>query len=334
MYYLSVYGIFRNESHIINEWLRHYVEEGVEHFYLIDHASTDNYEDEIAEFRDKITLFKDSTDNLEIKKKNPDDNVQITLYKKYITPILHETKWIICSDLDEFMWSTNGTIADQLRTIDDTDIGLIAIPWTLYGSSGLEMQPRHVVPSFTKRQNYDTTEQKRFLNFEDKDTLGVRTNVKCIARAEAITNVGAHPHFMLIDFDKGYTVADENLEVKNYSISLADGYVSEERLKKAKIILNHYVVQSKDWFKRVKMTRGDACFEKNTRDEQYFKDFNVNDIEDDRLYQKNKHLYKHLLVKEDMEKFMDINIKKTNIYTLLFSLSILILIYFIIFVLL
>ena len=36
MHYLSVLAIFKNEGHIINEWLNHYLLEGVDHFYLID----------------------------------------------------------------------------------------------------------------------------------------------------------------------------------------------------------------------------------------------------------------------------------------------------------
>ena len=35
-YYLSVLAIFKNEKHIMKEWLLHHMKEGVEHFYLID----------------------------------------------------------------------------------------------------------------------------------------------------------------------------------------------------------------------------------------------------------------------------------------------------------
>ena len=33
-YFLSVLSVFKNESHILEEWLNHYINEGVEHFYL------------------------------------------------------------------------------------------------------------------------------------------------------------------------------------------------------------------------------------------------------------------------------------------------------------
>ena len=42
MYKLSVGTIFKNEEHIIKEWIEHYLYHGVEHFYLIDDNSDDN----------------------------------------------------------------------------------------------------------------------------------------------------------------------------------------------------------------------------------------------------------------------------------------------------
>ena len=43
-YTLSVVSIFKNESHIRQEWIEHYLTEGVEHFYLIDNGSSDQYQ--------------------------------------------------------------------------------------------------------------------------------------------------------------------------------------------------------------------------------------------------------------------------------------------------
>ena len=39
-YYLSVLAIFKNEKHIMKEWLLHHMKEGVEHFYLIDNGDS------------------------------------------------------------------------------------------------------------------------------------------------------------------------------------------------------------------------------------------------------------------------------------------------------
>ena len=42
-FYLSVMAIFRNEAHVIGEWIEHYRAFGVEHFHLINNNSVDAY---------------------------------------------------------------------------------------------------------------------------------------------------------------------------------------------------------------------------------------------------------------------------------------------------
>ena len=59
-YYLSVGAMFKNESHSIDEWIRHYLHHGVDHFYLINDSSTDNSKEVIQPYIDKgkVTLFE------------------------------------------------------------------------------------------------------------------------------------------------------------------------------------------------------------------------------------------------------------------------------------
>ena len=51
--------IVKNESHIMKEWLQHYIQQGVDYFFLIDNGSNDNYMDAINTFADKIHLIID-----------------------------------------------------------------------------------------------------------------------------------------------------------------------------------------------------------------------------------------------------------------------------------
>ena len=44
------------------------------------------------------------------------------------------------------------------------------------------------------------------------------------------------------------------------------------------IRLNHYPIQSEEYFKKVKMTRGDAHFRENIRDMNYFKAYDANTV--------------------------------------------------------
>ena len=43
MHFVSVLAIFKNEGMNIKEWIEHYIWQGIEHFYLINNDSTDNY---------------------------------------------------------------------------------------------------------------------------------------------------------------------------------------------------------------------------------------------------------------------------------------------------
>jgi hypothetical protein len=314
MYYLSIYAIFKNESHIINEWIRHYIEEGVEHFYLIDNGSTDNYEDQIEEFKDKITLFKDDT-----KYK------QIVAYNEYILPEIHNTTWIIGADLDEFIWSTDGTIVDQLKTLEEIDptIGLVQIPWEMFGSSGHIEQPKYVIPSFTKRIKYPENETDDFI-----------INVKSIGKSEAIVEFDVH-YFKI---KEGYKSVDSLFKDRGVN---PNGYISENMLKDAKLRLAHYPIQSYEWFKNVKMTRGDVATKDsdNVRDDTYFKNYDYNDIEDLKLYDKHSKIYSDLNT-EIREDFVapwnptpiQIITKKVDIISLLFVLLLLIIIAIIIYI--
>ena len=74
MNFLTVVGIFKNEGHIIREWIEHYLREGVDNFVLIDNGSTDDYQNQIGEFVEngKVSIIFDDT-----------KWAQIELYNKY-----------------------------------------------------------------------------------------------------------------------------------------------------------------------------------------------------------------------------------------------------------
>ena len=49
---LLLIAIFKNESNNIEEWIEHYINEGVDCFLLNDNGSTDNYEHKIQKYID------------------------------------------------------------------------------------------------------------------------------------------------------------------------------------------------------------------------------------------------------------------------------------------
>ena len=64
--------------------------------------------------------------------------------------------------------------------------------------------------------------------------------------------------------------------------------INENILSNAPLHLNHYAIQSYDWFMKIKATRGDATVSDNVRNAKYFWDYDKvsNDIEDTELVDK------------------------------------------------
>lgn len=250
MYFLSLYAIFKNEAQIFKEWLDHYISQGVEHFYLIDNGSDDNYKDIIKPYMDKITLFHDTESG------NGESSRQAIFYQKHIFPKFGDTEWILCVDLDEFMYTKSGTLASELRKKEYDDVGQIMVPWKMYGSSGHIKQPTSVIHSFIYR--------KKLPYF----TWG---NYKSIGRTKAIEDInGVHWYDHIKEGYRTIKYKDQN-------------EMTEEEQRDLPFQLNHYIIQSWEWFKKTKMTRGDADFTFNWRDEKYFKNWDSNDVLDDEL---------------------------------------------------
>ena len=140
MHNLVVACVFKNEAPILKEWILHYLKWGVEHFYLVNDYSTDNYLDIIKDY--PVTLFQNDFQ----------EGSELTLiYDRYFKEI--PSKWVAILDLNEFMWSPSGGIQE---TLDDS-VSQIKIDLLHFGSSGHVTQPESVVQGFTKRAKFNTS---------------------------------------------------------------------------------------------------------------------------------------------------------------------------------
>lgn len=274
MHYLSVGAIFKNESVALVEWVEHYLREGVEHFYLIDNGSTDDSIEKIKPYMDQglVTLFSDS------KKW-----AQVELYNTYFKNLESETKWMLICDLDEFVYSrrSSPTIAAFLKRQREK-VGAIRIPWKVFGSSGLIEQPESIIQSFKKRANYKG-ELKNW-SPDKKQTLS-----KVIVKTSYVDNYQIHfcrlkPGARVISARGKRLPYQEAEDSRNFQPS------NEKMLKKSFLHLNHYPIQSLDWFMEVKSRRGAADHQNHDaiRDQAYFEEFDqhANELIDDELANK------------------------------------------------
>ena len=245
---LCIVAIFKNEGHALKEWIDHYLREGVDRFFLVDNGSTDGYD--LKGYEEKVEVWM-----------NPKKHSQVELTNHYLQKA-KKYDWVLVVDLDEFMYSRKGfrTIKQYLKTIPPT-IKEILVPWKQFGSSGFKKQPTSIIGSFIHRYNTD-----KF------DTM---TQTKSIIRGDFLEKMSIHSH----------SKTDYYLPNKS-GIKLTCLNIDEKKLASLPLHLNHYRIQSWEFYSNIKMKRGDNAFTKNKRNRKTFELQDYNDIVDTELKRK------------------------------------------------
>jgi hypothetical protein len=275
---LCLLAIFKNESHILKEWIEHYLNQGVDKIFLVDNGSTDSYYSILQPYisTGKVDLVKDN------KK-----YAQVELYNKHF---LHKCKaydWVIVCDLDEFIYGRKycNSIKEFLSKVHDS-FSQVFIPWKMFGSNGYDTmeqeQPSSVISTFTKRINNNDVRhnRSRFFTYKGKGPIKCIYS-KCIVRTKYLLKIDIH-----------YSETSNNRHIT--SCVLQNNYIHPDKhftevneyiIEHSALHLNHYAIQSFNWFMKVKATRGDinSANNDNVRNKEYFKNFDFNDIDDSEL---------------------------------------------------
>lgn len=231
-YKLSLLSMFKNESMIIEEWLQHYISEGVAHFYLIDNGSTDNYETKISKFNNKISLVKD-------KERHANETQPMLFNKHFLDIIKKESEWIIIADMDEYIYSRKGfqTLSEYFLTMP-SHIDNIVLPWKNFGSSNIISQPESIKSGFISCEDP--------LHFKKRITENFVAHCKSITKTSSVISLNVHE-------------CNKHISNKYFSdFSLITNNLDFYDINKQYIHLNHYQHMSKQYYNEVKIKRGDA----------------------------------------------------------------------------
>jgi hypothetical protein len=227
MYDLSILAMFKNESMIIKDWIEHYLNEGVNHFYLIDNGSNDDYWNKIEKYKNNITLIKDPT--------RLEKNTQTFLYNKlFLETVKKETNWLIICDVDEYIYARNGhiKIMDVLNKLPK-NVEKIWLPWKIFGSNNNINQPNGIIKSFIKRK----------IEYSNDKGFG-----KTICRTKNLNNIGCCGHLLTLNKNNIYYTANgNNLETFDFTT---------ENYNKLDLHLNHYMLMSEEYYLKIKCKRG------------------------------------------------------------------------------
>lgn len=142
-YKLSIASIFQNESPYLKEWIDYHKKKGVEHFWLYNNNSTDNYLYELFPYiRDgSVTLVNWPSHQQLNDWANFSFTVQTGAYNDAIQRAKGVSKWLALIDIDEFIVPVMyETIIDLLETEFPSVSGL-CVNWQCYGTSYISHIP-------------------------------------------------------------------------------------------------------------------------------------------------------------------------------------------------
>lgn len=132
-YYLTVYASFKDEALTLNEWIEHYIWQGVDHFFLIDNGSTDDSLSILEPYiRRGIVSYQ-----YRPKRYQQQTHLRET-YRDYIHG---NTFWFLQADIDEFWFAPKSNLVDWLRRNEDKPY--IRSQWWIF-TSFLAAHPRSV----------------------------------------------------------------------------------------------------------------------------------------------------------------------------------------------
>lgn len=149
-YNLSIGAIFKNEAPWFKEWIEYHKLVGVDHFYLYNNGSTDNYLEVLDPYikSGSVTLV-DWPDRDREKWGNEVHmwvkTTQLSAYEDVLkVRALNETKWIALIDIDEFMVPIKAKSMTEVLNNHQEAPG-ISLLWHVFGTSYVTALPKNTL---------------------------------------------------------------------------------------------------------------------------------------------------------------------------------------------
>jgi hypothetical protein len=137
LYNLSISAIFQNEAPYLREWIEYHEMLGVDHFWLYNNQSSDDYQEVLLPYIDRglVELIEWPTTPF------PSFHLcQVGAYNDSMARGLETSRWVTCIDIDEFIVPiSTDNIPDFL--VNYEDVAGVSINWQVYGTSYLAAIP-------------------------------------------------------------------------------------------------------------------------------------------------------------------------------------------------
>lgn len=136
-YDIALCAIFQNEASYLQEWIEFHKIVGVQHFYLYNNKSTDNYRMVLDPY-----IKAGEVDLIEWKYTTNSDGgnwptIQMMAYNNVLELTRNNVKWLVVIDTDEFLFPVQ---VDTLQTFlsDFEGYAAVSVNWQMYGTSNVK----------------------------------------------------------------------------------------------------------------------------------------------------------------------------------------------------
>lgn len=243
-HYLGVVVIAKNEGPYFKEWLDWHISKGVDKFYVYDNESTDNTREILQPYIDNGIVEYIYY---------PGYRRQLAAYDDCLKRHRFDTRWLAVIDMDEFIVPIKDkSIPDYLKPLENFPV--VEVNWLCYGSGG-------------QKERNEGGQMERF-KYHSTPEHPLNHHVKSILNPRRVYGmIGCH-------------------EAARINGKAADGNGNQVRVPwrnrkpvHDKIRINHYAVRSYEEFIE-KKGRGRASGPARHLEDEYFRRFDLNDIEE------------------------------------------------------
>jgi hypothetical protein len=225
---LAITSIQRNRNPWIVEWLAFHMLVGFNQFRIYAHKTNDGMTQTLLRLARHYPITVHAIDM--------DHAPQLQAYQHAYTTYGGQADWMAFIDGDEFLFPTaHATMAEALASFDGQALSALGAYWMCYGSSGHLEEPQGLVLENYRRHSRLDFDQNR--------------HVKTIVRGRQSGVVATTCHV----FQTPHGTFDEQMRPITY------GWMPQYAPSHERLRINHYIVQSWQFFTQTKQGIGMPC---------------------------------------------------------------------------
>lgn len=256
---IGITSIQRDRGRYILEWIAFHMAVGFNKFYIYNHGHDELQKSILIKLHQRFpNLIQPHHVDIET------DRPQIVAYQHSWTNYKDECDAMAFIDGDEFLFSPEKNLPEELSKFFESDASALGVYWMIYGSSGHFEEPDGlIIENFTRHAKIELPENR---------------HIKTIIRGGEPANI-LHSHL----FQTARGTFDENQRL------IDKPFMSEYIPSLGNFRLNHYLLQSYEYFQNKKKNSGQADLPRefiSERPDNYFHAHDRNEMDDGSIYNK------------------------------------------------